>query len=138
MRSLAGLRCPFLHTKGLAMTAVSVFPFPGFSDGTYFIDCPAFLVIKGVIHYDQGGFHGALQAGVSLRYRKHGWFMYAFAKDDWGVLEHMQMATGGTKRPIFIPPRKRLYVHRGQWHLTDIYGYENLVAHYSAEASVTA
>lgn len=118
------------------MKAVIVFPF--FSDGTHVSDCPAFLIVRGIIHYTQGGFHGTLQVGTSLRYKKHGWFMYAFAKDDWGVIEHMQMATGGTKRPIFIPPRKWLYVHRGEWCLRDVCNYESFVAHYSAEASATA
>lgn len=104
------------------MTAVSVLPLPilNFPDGTVWAHCPSFIVVRGVIQYGLGGFNGILEPGQSIHYKKHGWFGYAFAKHDWGVIEHMQMATGGTKRPILIPPQKRVYIHRGQWRLLDV------------------
>lgn len=114
------------------MKAVSVLPIPSFADGTPFGRCPTFIVVRGIIFYDMEGYKGILEPNKSLRYKKHGWFMLAFAKGDWGVIEHMQMATGGTKRPILIPSKKRIYIHRGEWRLTDV-NYQSFHDHFNEE-----
>jgi hypothetical protein len=35
-------------------------------------------------------------------------------------------------RPILIPPKKRIYIHRGQWRLDDV-NYQSFHDHYNDE-----
>ena len=84
------------------------------------VTAPSFIVVNGNVHYFMNGSWSILEPGTSLRYRKHGWYKIAFVRDDHGIIDHMQMATGGTKRPIFIPPKKRVTISKGQFLIAEV------------------